>query len=54
MQNQEWFAAKKGIECLHIKFMLAKDVFESRMTQMKEGENNEDITKMDNTLSSGL
>jgi hypothetical protein len=24
---------KNGIECLHIKFTLAEDVFESRMTQ---------------------
>jgi hypothetical protein len=63
MQNQGWFAAKKGIECLHIKFTLAKDVFvsrttqkqgenaeymfESRTTQMQERENDEDITNMD-------
>jgi hypothetical protein len=61
MQNQGWFIAKKGIECLHIK--LQEDVFESRMTQkqgenveymfeprmtqMQEGENDEDITNMD-------
>jgi hypothetical protein len=54
---------ENGIECLHIKFTLAKDVFESRMTQkqgenaeymfelrttqMQEGENDEDITNMD-------
>jgi hypothetical protein len=54
---------EKGIECLHIKFTLAEDVFESRMTQkqgenveymfesrstqMQEGENDEDITNMD-------
>jgi hypothetical protein len=54
---------EKGIECLHIKFTLAEDVFESRMTQkqgenaeymfesrttqMHEGENDEDITNMD-------
>jgi hypothetical protein len=54
---------EKGIECLHIKFMLAEDVFESRMTQkqgenveymfesrmtqIEEGENDEDITDMD-------
>jgi hypothetical protein len=54
---------EKGIEYLHIKFMLAKDIFESRttqkqgenveymfesrMTQMEEGENDEDITNMD-------
>jgi hypothetical protein len=63
MQNQGWFAAKKGIECLHIKFTLAEDVFESRMTQkqvgnadymfesrttqMQERENDEDITNLD-------
>jgi hypothetical protein len=51
------------IECLHIKFTLVEDVFESRttqkqgenaeymfesrMTQMQEGENDEDITNMD-------
>jgi hypothetical protein len=29
---------ENGIECLHIKFTLAEDVFESRMTQ-KQGEN---------------
>jgi hypothetical protein len=29
---------EKGIECLHIKFTLAEDVFESRTTQ-KQGEN---------------
>jgi hypothetical protein len=28
---------EQGIECLHIKFTLAEDVFESRMTQ-KQGE----------------
>jgi hypothetical protein len=28
---------EKGIECLHIKFKFAEDVFESRMTQ-KQGE----------------
>jgi hypothetical protein len=54
---------EKGIECLHIKFMLAEDVFESRTTQkqgenveymfesrttqMQERENDEDITNMD-------
>jgi hypothetical protein len=54
---------EKWIECLHIKFTLAEDVFESRMTQkqgenveyifesrmtqMHEGENDEDITNMD-------
>jgi hypothetical protein len=54
---------EKGIECLHFKFTLAEDVFESRMTQkqgenaeyifesrstqMQEGENDEDITNMD-------
>jgi hypothetical protein len=54
---------EKGIECLHIKFTLAEDVFESRMTQkqventeymfesrttqMQERENDEDITNMD-------
>jgi hypothetical protein len=27
----------KGIECLHIKFTLTKDVFESRMTQKTGG-----------------
>jgi broad specificity polyphosphatase/5'/3'-nucleotidase SurE len=58
--SQEW---EKGIECLHIKFTLAEDVFESRMTQkqrenveymfesrmtqMQEGENDENITNMD-------
>jgi hypothetical protein len=63
MQNQGWFVAKKGIECLHIKFTLAEDVFELRTsqkqgenveymlelrtTQMQEGENDEDITNMD-------
>jgi hypothetical protein len=63
LQNQGWFAAKKGIECLHIKFTLAEDVFESRITQkqgenaeymfesrttqMQERENDEDITNMD-------
>jgi hypothetical protein len=52
----------KWIECLHIKFMIAEDVFESRttqkqgenveymfesrMTQMQEGKNDEDITNM--------
>jgi hypothetical protein len=51
---------ENGIECLHIKFTLAEDVFESRttqkqgenveymfksrMTQMQEGENDENIT----------
>jgi hypothetical protein len=61
--SQEW---EKGIECLHIKFTLAKDVFESRMTkkqgenveymfesrmtQMQEWENDEDITNMDTPL----
>jgi hypothetical protein len=51
---------ENGIECLHIKFTLAEDVFESRMTQkqgenveymfelrttqMQEGENDDDIT----------
>jgi hypothetical protein len=54
---------EKGIECLHIKFTLAEDVFESwttrkqgenaeyifesRTTQMLERENDEDITNMD-------
>jgi Golgi nucleoside diphosphatase len=54
---------EKGIECLHIKFTLAEDVFESRTiqkqgenaecmcesrtTQMQERENDEDITNMD-------
>jgi hypothetical protein len=54
---------EKGIECLHIKFTLAEDVFEprttqkqgenaeymfeSRTTQMHERENDEDITNMD-------
>jgi hypothetical protein len=54
---------ENGIECLHIKFTLAEDVFELRMTQkqgenveymfklrttqMQEGENDEDITNMD-------
>jgi hypothetical protein len=54
---------EKGIECLHIKFTLAKDVFESRTTQkqgenaeymfesrttqMQERENDEDITNLD-------
>jgi hypothetical protein len=47
MQNQGWFAAKKGIDCLHIKFTLAEDVFESRTTQMQERKNDEDITNMD-------
>jgi hypothetical protein len=58
--NQE---GEKGIECLHIKFTLAEDVFESRTTQkqgendeymfesrttqIQERENNEDITNMD-------
>jgi hypothetical protein len=66
MQNQGWFVAKKGIECLHIKFTLAEDVFELRMTQkqgenveymfelrttqMQEGENDEDITNMDTPI----
>jgi hypothetical protein len=44
----------KGIECLHIKFMLAEDVFESRTTPKQEqnadGENNEDITNMDTPI----
>jgi hypothetical protein len=35
--NQE---GEKGIECLHIKFTLAEDVFDSRTTQ-KQGENAE-------------
>ena len=54
---------EKGIECLHIKFTLAEDVFklrttkkqgenveymfESRTTQMQKKENDEDITNMD-------
>jgi hypothetical protein len=54
---------EKGIECLHIKFTLVEDVFESRTTQkqgenveyifesrttqMQERENDEDITNMD-------
>jgi hypothetical protein len=53
---------ENGIECLHIKFTLAEDVFESRMTQKQgenaeymfesrttqmQGENDEDITNMD-------
>jgi hypothetical protein len=37
--NQE---GEKGIECLHIKFTLTEDVFESRMTE-KQGENAEYI-----------
>jgi hypothetical protein len=56
---------EKGVECLHIKFMLVEDVFESRttqkqekvehmfesrMTQMQEGENDEDITNIDTPL----
>jgi hypothetical protein len=41
---------EKGIECLHIKFMLAEDVFESRTTQMQERENDEDITNMDTPI----
>jgi hypothetical protein len=57
---------EKGIKCLHIKFTLAEDVFESRMTQkqgenveymfestttkMQEGENDEDITNMDTPI----
>jgi hypothetical protein len=57
---------EKGIECLHIKFTLAEDVFESRTTQkqgenaeymfesrinqMQEGENDEDITNIDTPL----
>jgi hypothetical protein len=57
---------EKGIECLHIKFTLAEDVYESRMTQkqgenaeymfesrttqMQEGESDEDITNMDTPL----
>jgi hypothetical protein len=39
MQNRGRFVAKKGenvIECLHIKFMLVEDVFESRTTKNKE------------------
>jgi hypothetical protein len=40
MQNRGRFVVKKGIECLHIKFTLAEDVFESRTTQ-KQGENAE-------------
>jgi hypothetical protein len=63
MQNQGWFAPEKGIECLHIEFTLAEEVFESRTTQnkermlnymfesrttqMQERENDEDITNMD-------
>jgi hypothetical protein len=58
--NQE---GEKGTKCLHIMFMLAEDVFESRATQkqvenakymfdsrttqMQERENDEDITNMD-------
>jgi hypothetical protein len=53
---------EKGIECLHVMFTLAKDVFESRTTQkgenveymfksrttqMQERENDEDIINMD-------
>jgi hypothetical protein len=54
---------ENGVECSHIEFVLAEDVFESRMTQkqgenveymlesrttqMQEGENDEDITNMD-------
>jgi hypothetical protein len=54
---------EKGKECLHIKFTLAEDVFESRTTQkqgenaeymfesrttqMQERENDDDITNMD-------
>jgi hypothetical protein len=54
---------EKGIECLHIKFTLAEDVFElratqkqgenaeymfeSRTTQMQERENDVDITNID-------
>jgi hypothetical protein len=38
---------EKRIEYLHIKFMLAEDVFELRTTQMQERENDEDITNMD-------
>jgi hypothetical protein len=54
---------RRGIECLHIKFTLAEDVFESRTTQkqgenaeymfesrttqMQERENDEDNTNMD-------
>jgi hypothetical protein len=54
---------EKGIECLHIKFTLAGDIFESRTTQkqgenakymfesrttqMQERKNDEDITNMD-------
>jgi hypothetical protein len=57
---------EKGIECLHIKFTLAEDVFESRTTQkqgenteymfelrttqMQERENDEDITNMDTPI----
>jgi hypothetical protein len=53
----------EGIDCLHIKFTLAEDVFESRTTQkqgenaeymfesrttqMQERKNDEDITNMD-------
>jgi hypothetical protein len=63
MQNRGRFVAKKERECLHIKFTLAEDVFELRMTQKQgendeymfestttqkqEGENDEDITNMD-------
>jgi hypothetical protein len=63
MQNRGRFVAKKGIGCLHIKFTLAENVFELRMTQkqgenaeymfgsrttqMQEQENDEDITNMD-------
>jgi hypothetical protein len=54
---------ENGTECLHIKFTLAEDVYESRTTQkqgenaeymfesrtsqMQEGKNDEDITNMD-------
>jgi hypothetical protein len=63
MQKRGRFVAKKGIECLHIKFTLAEDVFESRTTQkqrenaeymfesrttqMQERESDEDVTNMD-------
>jgi hypothetical protein len=57
---------EKGIECLHIKFTLAEDVFksrttqkqgenaeymfESRTTQIQERENDEDITNIDTPI----
>jgi hypothetical protein len=57
---------EKGIECLHIKFTLAENVFESRTTQkqgenaeymfesrttqMQERENDENITNMDTPI----